>query len=96
MTTPGKHTDADITADRGPASASYGPTPYHLGLTVNPDLSWDDINIAQPTPFDLNWVYDPELSWEEFVERLPENRRQTPDQNLALEATESQDPEAGV
>jgi hypothetical protein len=66
MTTPGKHTDADITAGRDLVPATCGPAPHDLGLTINPDLSWDDINIAQPTPYDLGWASDPDLSWEDF------------------------------
>jgi hypothetical protein len=42
------------------------PTPHQLGLTSNPDLSWEDIGIAQPTPFDLFGGKDEDLSWEDF------------------------------
>ena len=29
------------------------PRPYDLGLTANPDLSWEAIGIALPSPCDL-------------------------------------------
>ena len=102
MTTPGKRTEADIAADRDPAAASCAPTPYHLGLTANPDRSWEDIGITEPTPFDLGWIGDPDMSWERFVELLDEierrekSRGQTVDEDLTYKAAEPQDPEAGA
>jgi hypothetical protein len=53
----------------GAETGSFAPTPYQLGLTVNPDLSWEDINIAQPTPFDL-FGGNPDMSWREFQAML--------------------------
>ena len=47
-------------------AGSFAPTPYQLGLTGNPHLSWDDIGIAEPTPFDLFGVSDPNMSWWEY------------------------------
>jgi hypothetical protein len=64
MTTPGKHTNENITAGREVVPTAGAPTPHHPGLTNNPDLSWEDIGIAQPTPYDL-FGY-PSLSWEDF------------------------------
>ena len=47
------------------------PTPHDLGLTSNPDLSWEAIGIAQPTPHDLGWASDSDLSWEGFEAEQP-------------------------
>ncbi len=29
------------------------PTPHDLGLSSNPDLSWEAVGIAEPAPHDL-------------------------------------------
>ncbi len=60
MTTPDKHRDAESTPTR-----AFAPTPHQLGLTINPDLSWEDIGIAEPTPSDL-FGCRPGLTWESF------------------------------
>lgn len=51
-------------------AGSFAPTPFQLGLTANPGLSWEDIHVAQPTPFDLFGVNDPDMSWWEFQAML--------------------------
>lgn len=49
---------------------SFAPAPHALGLTASPDLSWDDIGVAQPSPADL-FGCDPDLTWEEFGSAAP-------------------------
>ncbi len=63
-----------------------GPTPHHLGLTSNPDLTWDGIGIEQPTPADLGWTSNPDLSWEAFEAQYPPAAQADP---------EGPEPEAG-
>lgn len=46
------------------------PRPYDLGLTANPDLSWEAIGIAVPSPCDLGVTSDPELGWDDIEPEL--------------------------
>lgn len=56
----------------GPNFASVPePRPYDLGLTANPDLSWEAIGIATPTPCDIGLTNDPNLGWAD-IEAEPE------------------------
>jgi len=47
------------------------PRPYDLGLTANPERSWEAIGIAVPSPCDLGVTSNPELGWDD-IEPEPE------------------------
>ncbi len=38
------------------------PTPYQLGLSADPDRTWEQMGIAVPTPADL-FGAAPDLTW---------------------------------
>jgi hypothetical protein len=57
-------TDWEFIPKPPPGQAGPGPRPYDLGLTANPDLTWEGIGIAVPSPCDLGVSSDPEATWD--------------------------------
>jgi len=47
------------------------PRRHDLGLTANPERSWEATGIAAPSPCDLGVTSNPELGWD-HIEPEPE------------------------
>jgi hypothetical protein len=58
------------------------PRPYDLGLTANPDLSWETIGIALPSLCDLGLTSNPGRGWD----NLKPEPKPEPDPDPELEA----------